>query len=572
MKINRRSWRHSVFIMLLVFVVSMIFFFAGVFIHFYQQKLTSYRAENQQAVDLWNSQTENRLAGITYQIHQLMIEMYLNMESAPGRLPIQWKDQKTYLDMMSAALQSNADVSCFYIVDTESDYFLFSAQSSIFFGDVQAMKQYVCRETLKTTTLTDPRWFLVTIGHNLYFSRSIPLGRYIVGSMSDVDHYPIAPYMDIYDREFCLSIIQEEEIIHLEGEDWSNAVKLNEKFMPETSGRYQAYEGKMITGDGNTLLLVYRMPFFSLLTDSGIMLLAFGLLAAGILIVIIRLGNEMIVRPTSTMMAALEETGKGNLDYQITEKAASEEFETLFETFNNMTKQIQTLKIEAYDRQIEEQQQELTRLRQQLVPHFYLNAITTVSNMTYQGNGEQIRSYLQTLARYMRYMMTLKDRMVTLGSELEHVNNYLELQQARFPGSVYAYIGCPERLKSFEIPYLLIFTLVENTIKHAMDLYSTLQVLIQCEWVKNETFEGCRITVEDNGPGFEKEILEQYANLVEELPKAKEHIGLTNVIRTLQLTYHRNDLIRFSNAPGHGAHVELYIPKETENKDDDSDL
>ena len=52
MKINRRSWRHSVFIMLLVFVISMIIFFAGVFIHFYQQKRTSYRAENQQAVEL----------------------------------------------------------------------------------------------------------------------------------------------------------------------------------------------------------------------------------------------------------------------------------------------------------------------------------------------------------------------------------------------------------------------------------------------------------------------------------------------------------------------------------------
>ena len=572
---KRRSWRSSLLMMLIVFVSSMAVFFIGVFIHFYQQRRTSYRAENQQVLDLWNTQTENRLAGITYQIHELMIEMYMDMQAAPGKLPISWKDQKTYLDQMDDALMTNTDVTCFYIIDTESDYFLFNASDSVFFGDVQAMKQYVRREPLRTTTLTDPKWYLITIGHNQYFSRSIPFGRYIVGSLSDVNNYPIAPLMEAYDREFCLEIIQGDEIVMLEGQEWNKAVKLSEESIPEVSGRYQLYQGKMITAEGNTLLLVFRMPFFSILTDSGIMLAAFAALVTTLLIVVLRLANDMIVRPTSSMMDAVEEIGKGNLDYQITEKPESEEFETLFDSFNNMTKQIQMLKIEAYDRQIEEQQQELTRLRQQLVPHFYLNAITTVSNMTYQNDGEEIRSYLQVLAKYMRYMMNLKDRMVSLGSELEHVNNYLELQQARFPDSVYAYIGCPERLKDFEIPYLLIFTLVENTIKHAMDLYSTLQVLIQCEWLKNDNFEGCRITVEDNGPGFDEKTLEQYQSRLEELPEAKEHIGLTNVIRTLQLTYHRNDLIQFSNAPGHGAHIELYIPKEIEKEEkenDDSDL
>ena len=61
---------------------------------------------------------------------------------------------------------------------------------------------------------------------------------------------------------------------------------------------------------------------------------------------------------------------------------------------------------------------------------------------------------------------------------------------------------------------------------------------------------------------IDKETLEKYTSRLEELPKAKEHIGLTNVIRTMQLTYHRADLVKFSNAPDHGAHVELYIPME----------
>jgi two-component system sensor histidine kinase YesM len=157
--------------------------------------------------------------------------------------------------------------------------------------------------------------------------------------------------------------------------------------------------------------------------------------------------------------------------------------------------------------------------------------------------------------------MNLKDKTVTLGQELDHISNYLEMQKIRFPNSVDFFILCPDYLRNRDIPYLLMFTLVENTIKHAMDLYSTLELLIQCEEYETENFKGIRLVVEDNGPGFTKEVMETYLD-PNRIPKLKEHIGLSNVIRTLQLTYHRSDLLRLSNSITGGAHVELLIPDE----------
>ena len=51
----------------------------------------------------------------------------------------------------------------------------------------------------------------------------------------------------------------------------------------------------------------------------------------------------------------------------------------------------------------------------------------------------------------------------------------------------------------------------------------------------------------------------------------KEHLGLTNVRYSMNLIYHRDDLLRLSNKEEGGARIELLIP-EGENEDETADL
>ena len=114
--------------------------------------------------------------------------------------------------------------------------------------------------------------------------------------------------------------------------------------------------------------------------------------------------------------------------------------------------------------------------------------------------------------------------------------------------------------------FLLLFTLVENSIKHAMTLYEPLGITVTCQRVEEENFTGIRLTEEDTGSGFTREALDK---LFENNPDSlfvKEHLGLTNVRYTLKLIYHRNDLLRISNRECGGAHIEIYIPDQEENQ------
>lgn len=166
----------------------------------------------------------------------------------------------------------------------------------------------------------------------------------------------------------------------------------------------------------------------------------------------------------------------------------------------------------------------------------------------------------------MRYMLDLQGKFVTVGEELDHIENYIEMQKLKFPDSVEATIACADGVRNIQVPYLIIFTVIENTFKHAMNLYSTLELEICCKKVHEDNFDGCVITVSDNGEGFADKVLEMFRP-ESGLPEAKNHFGLTNVNRTLQLSYHRQDLLRLKNKEDGGAVVELWIPDSIEEQE-----
>jgi sensor histidine kinase YesM len=292
----------------------------------------------------------------------------------------------------------------------------------------------------------------------------------------------------------------------------------------------------------------------------AVIILIVSLACAALLIMLAFNLKRMVAVPTKELLKANHEIISGNNHYQITADAGSEEFGILFSSFNKMTTQIVNLRIESYDRLLREQDNKLMLLRAQIKPHFFLNAITTVSNMTYQNRLEDIRSYLQSLSKFVRYMLNSQRKWVTVNEEISHILNYLQMQKLRFPGSINAQIDCPENIGGTHIPILVLFTLVENAFKHAMSLYEPLELKICCRRIETDDFSGSLLAVEDNGDGFPEELLENISETTDYESMPKDHFGLSNIRYTLQLTYNRSDLLRLSNTRDGGAHVEVWIP------------
>jgi two-component system LytT family sensor kinase len=113
-------------------------------------------------------------------------------------------------------------------------------------------------------------------------------------------------------------------------------------------------------------------------------------------------------------------------------------------------------------------------LKSQINPHFLLNTLNFLYNSVSKFS-EKIAGSVLLLSDIMRYALTNADEdgKVKLEAELEHINSFIQLNQARFNQKLYIDLvteGDPDGLRI--IPLVLI-TIVENVFKYG-DLTNSL--------------------------------------------------------------------------------------------------
>lgn len=563
----RKSWRKKVNGLLSAVMIIVLMFLIWSNIYYNSQTRESLKNENATTVKVWESFVKMRLDSMYEHVFELLLTVYTNAELASGTPQMEYMTRKKCLDQMTNKLHINSDADCFFLIDTESEMSLFSANPSISASYTAALKRSFRDIAMKRTTkLFNRLWDIESVDGNAYFVKSIALGKYVAGAMSRSKRYDLAKNFSVQGKvTSCLLISGEENEVFYYGGDpnWEDWFSFEENSRTLTRNYTTFTMDLSFTNDNSSVVLATQKNTLfgnSINATTAVIILIISLTCAALLVILAYNLNYMVVIPTKEMLKANQEIISGNSSYRITADAGSEEFGVLFESFNKMTTQIVNLRIESYDRLLREQENRLVLLRAQIKPHFFLNAITTVSNMTYQNRLEDIRSYLKYLSKFVRYMLNSQRKWVRVKDEISHIKDYIEMQTLRFPGSIIANISYDESVGETQIPILILFTLIENTFKHAMSLYEPLELTVSCQRFQTECFTGCRLIVDDNGEGFSEEFLESIGKKADDQPAPKDHFGLSNVRYTLQLTYNRTDLLHLSNNPGVGAHAEVWIP------------
>ena len=138
-----------------------------------------------------------------------------------------------------------------------------------------------------------------------------------------------------------------------------------------------------------------------------------------------------------------------------------EERETLKEAqFRTQVKQLEL------EKQLKEV--ELTNLRQQLNPHFLFNALNSIHALVSLKEDKAEAAVLK-LSDLMRYHLNYEKRdFVTIQEEMDTVRKYLELEKIRYDKRLTYDIKVDVAVLNQEIPLIMVQTLVENAIKHAV--------------------------------------------------------------------------------------------------------
>lgn len=566
-----RSWTTRVLVLLFAILLVVSLFLAWTNYNYNAQIHNTIVRENTNSAATWSSTLESQLDALYEHVYSLLLTIYNNTELGKGTPMMQVETKVRCLDMMSDKLLTSKKASCFFVSDSSSELFLFSSRNGIPNQEASALKAFARADAQAlSSTLDNKKWLIVEIGSQPYFVKVVALGKYVVGTASKLSYYDIQDSLTVFGEEMSCMLVTEDGVYHCSGKDWENDLRFDTDIPVFSDSRY-AVCVPFAPANARVILAVRSNTLMESTSNSStILLLLSSIVCLGLIVYLFFFLNIQVLKPTRCLLEANQEIASGNIDYRIGQPAKSTEFEELFASFNSLATQIQNLRIASYDHLLQDQENQLRMLRSQIKPHFYLNTITTISNMTYQNEPETIRSYITSLAKYLRYMLNTQSRWTTVEDELAHIRNYLKMQELRFPGSVQGNLSCDSSVAKVRIPLLTLFTLVENSFKHAMTLYEPLKIMIRCEPLETESFKGMRIIEEDSGAGFPPEVLEMMAN---EAPPAltKDHLGLSNVCYTLNLTYHCSKLLRISNLEGGGAHVEIWIPEDKEH-DETSDL
>ncbi|MGE7843453.1 histidine kinase [Lysinibacillus sp. NPDC093712] len=174
---------------------------------------------------------------------------------------------------------------------------------------------------------------------------------------------------------------------------------------------------------------------------------------------------------------------------------------------------------------------EMAFLQAQIKPHFLYNALSSIISFCYT-DGERAGHLLTMLSTYLRYIFDAGNEgyLATLEKELEIIQSYVEIEQARFGSRLSVVFEIDESINTakVEVPSLLIQPLVENAIRHGIfEKEGNGCVIVQI--AKEENF--LRIQIDDDGVGM---TAEQVANLTLGRNISSNGIGFTNVLRRVK--------------------------------------
>jgi hypothetical protein len=111
-------------------------------------------------------------------------------------------------------------------------------------------------------------------------------------------------------------------------------------------------------------------------------------------------------------------------------------------------------------------QAELKALKAQINPHFFFNALNTIAALIHTDPALAEAS-VERLAQMFRYVLAGSERgQVSLEEELAFVDDYLEIERARFGERLQVTREIDPRALLVSVPSLILQPLVENAVKH----------------------------------------------------------------------------------------------------------
>jgi len=146
---------------------------------------------------------------------------------------------------------------------------------------------------------------------------------------------------------------------------------------------------------------------------------------------------------------------------------------------------------------------QIKSISNQLEPHFTLNTLNAIGSLYAHDDKDKADFYFAKYAKLVRNTLIHSEQIShSLNEELEYVKNYLDIQKFRFNERFDYTVSVSEEINlDLTVPKMLLFTFVENAVKHGLrNKEGKGHLIISIESSEKKY----RMTIGDDGIGREK--------------------------------------------------------------------
>jgi two-component sensor histidine kinase len=172
-----------------------------------------------------------------------------------------------------------------------------------------------------------------------------------------------------------------------------------------------------------------------------------------------------------------------------------------FKSWQDLRDAVAAGQLKAEEMEKERLQALLTKLKDQMNPHFLFNTLNTVAALIPADPNQAERVVVKLSGLFQAVLAASRKTTHSLAQELEFCRDYLEIEQARFGTrlKVKMQAGNDREKETIQLPVLILQPLVENAVKHGLSSRAQGGSL----WVGYaREGAGLKIWVEDDGVGF----------------------------------------------------------------------
>ena len=237
---------------------------------------------------------------------------------------------------------------------------------------------------------------------------------------------------------------------------------------------------------------------------------------------------------------------------------SNDEIGMLSNSFNVMVGKINTLMKDLYEEHEKLRISEMKTLEAQINPHFLYNTLESIIWLARGGQNEDVVRLVFSLTNLLRIGLSRGRTLVTIEEEIEHIKNYLVIQEVRFEDEFESFISIPEDIFKNKTLKLILQPIIENSIYHGiMQSESKGKIIISSDCTDSDIY----FRIIDTGPGIEPEEVRKLNGYLSEMKESNLGLGLRNVNERIKLYFGAEYGITFKSAPGSGTEVSIHIPR-----------